>query len=576
MTSRSRHRSAPGSGHRVPRYAVTVATGREPLPRVVRCAEALLADPRADLALRFDIGPARDADRLWLWGRFGHDPRVSLNAPDAAPAVVPASPLHVLWPAGATPAPGALGRLESTLGEATAASATLDGFEITITRAPPPGLAESPARADEGAGASPPPPRGVPLARRVARASEIAAALRLRPIRLYRRTARAFAAALRRWRGKRGDPSPVPMPGAPPAPVRESEATPGGVRLSALEALAHGVAGPVTVVFGTYGFRELLARWVQSSHAAGCFDYRIVCMDDALLDHLRRHLPDAPAVSYYSLFPDADRIDIDAIAPNWKRLHVLTPLRVSLFRALAENGVDFIHSDADALWLRDPRPWLERHRDYDMLCSQDGASPPFHARRYGFVLCAGFFLCRANERTARLWAAVQGRHDVRASDQWRLNAVLMDDPHARWRMRAPRPAFRTAGGWGEARRPNWFRLPLGPRAGERAWRWLGNAPQRRCFHLLLRATRLLCILTSEHIIDGRFGGGLTVGVLPMSRIARVLIEGDDPPDPERLQVLHLVENKSMIGDHKRRIPAVPAPVRWLHCLTARRAAPPDG
>ena len=54
-----------------------------------------------------------------------------------------------------------------------------------------------------------------------------------------------------------------------------------------------------------------------------------------------------------------------------RKLFLRGPLvRMRLFLHLAANGCDFIHSDADAFWLRDPRPWLMRHPDYDLLCSQ--------------------------------------------------------------------------------------------------------------------------------------------------------------------------------------------------------------
>ena len=113
-------------------------------------------------------------------------------------------------------------------------------------------------------------------------------------------------------------------------------------------------------------------------------------------------------MSYYALFPHTPRVDVDAIAGNFLRLRVLTPMRLKLFRVLIDQGFDFMHSDADAFWLRDPRPWLAEQTGYDLLCSQGTDRPGTQYRTHHIVLCAGFFHCRANARTRALWAHGRG------------------------------------------------------------------------------------------------------------------------------------------------------------------------
>ena len=141
-----------GRRYTVPRHVVTIDAGHEPADRVVQAADALLADPAADLALCIEVPVARCADRDGIERRFGHDPRVRV-APgaevsgEAAPAAAaldafPASPVHIALPAGAVagPAPaigpGAIARLAAALGEAAAASAVLDdGTRVSVARA---------------------------------------------------------------------------------------------------------------------------------------------------------------------------------------------------------------------------------------------------------------------------------------------------------------------------------------------------------------------------------------------------------------------------------------------------------
>ena len=94
-------------------------------------------------------------------------------------------------------------------------------------------------------------------------------------------------------------------------------------------------------------------------------------------------------MSYYALFPDTPRVDVDAIAGNFLRLRVLTAMRLKLFRVLIDQGFDFMHSDADAFWLRDPRPWLAEQTGYDLLCSQGtdrpGTQDPSHRALRGVL-----------------------------------------------------------------------------------------------------------------------------------------------------------------------------------------------
>ena len=344
--------------------------------------------------------------------------------------------------------------------------------------------------------------------------------------------------------------------------------------------LAGAAGAPVTVVFGTFGYRKILDRWIGHARAAGCGDYRVVCMDDRLLRYLREDRAETRAVAYHALLPNEPRVDIDAMADHRSRIQALTPMRVTLFRTLAEHGIDFIHSDADAFWLRDPRPWLEARGDYDLLISQGTALPPEHVSRHGFVLCAGFFLCRANERTVRLWSAVEAAVADCPDDQVCLNMALLNDPEGRWRIRSPQPAFAVRTPVDRLLRrcglappaPGWFRLPLRARTGERIRRALWGTPRRRRWATLLRRCVLRSIVTSDSVMDGRFAGGLRVGVVPMSVVRRVPIAGDDPGAGRRLRVLHLMGHKAVLDASWETPASVPAVVRWWHAAARGKPA----
>ena len=269
--------------------------------------------------------------------------------------------------------------------------------------------------------------------------------------------------------------------------------------------------GPVTIVFGTAGYRNTVARWIEHARAAGCSHYRIVCLDRGLLEALRAAGEAERAVDLKELLPDAPRPDFAALRGK-DRLKALTPLRVRLFRRLAAAGVDFIHSDADALWLGDPRPWLMRQDRYDLLLSQGTVFPRAHYHRHRFTVCAGFFLCRANARTRAYFERVEALGDTQPSDQVRMNALLLEDPAGGWRIECPVAAVRAAGAW--------VRPPLEPWFGACARYALARPLARSLANLSGRLCRFDWMLTSREIVRGRFGGGLTAGVIPMHIVMR--------------------------------------------------------
>ena len=89
---------------------------------------------------------------------------------------------------------------------------------------------------------------------------------------------------------------------------------------------------------------------------------------------------------------------------------------------IRENpGQVFVHSDVDVQFFRPTIPLISRlMQGKDFLVQRD--TP------WGMV-CAGFFACRANEKTERLWIDIKanlGKIDKKLSDQDLLNHYLWD------------------------------------------------------------------------------------------------------------------------------------------------------
>lgn len=113
----------------------------------------------------------------------------------------------------------------------------------------------------------------------------------------------------------------------------------------------------------------------------------------------------------------------------------LWPHRTEVIADLLADGRDVVHSDVDAIWLRDPLPHL-RDDGEDMVFSQGTLWPPESHRRRGFVLCCGFFLLRAVPVVQDFVVQLRERASALGDDQWALNQ-LIDERVTGWSVDEP-------------------------------------------------------------------------------------------------------------------------------------------
>lgn len=100
-------------------------------------------------------------------------------------------------------------------------------------------------------------------------------------------------------------------------------------------------------------------------------------------------------------------------------------LRSYIFSLLCKNGIDFIHSDIDAIWLNNPKEFCFDETS-DIIFSQGTIWPPEALKRRGFVLCCGFFSVKASAKTRLFFAKAAGYTRELKSDQQATNRILLD------------------------------------------------------------------------------------------------------------------------------------------------------
>eukprot|EP01041_Mallomonas_annulata_P007264 gene7264-14809_t len=103
--------------------------------------------------------------------------------------------------------------------------------------------------------------------------------------------------------------------------------------------------------------------------------------------------------------------------------------RVKITRQLLEQGYDVLMSDADAIWLQNPFPYMNNFPLSDIISSR-ASFPDDVSNRLGATLCLGFIYIKSTNSTKVLWtdfANIMTKTRARPDDQKILNYIIRDN-----------------------------------------------------------------------------------------------------------------------------------------------------
>lgn len=163
---------------------------------------------------------------------------------------------------------------------------------------------------------------------------------------------------------------------------------------------------PRIVTFCNADYIPVAQNWLRALKEIGLAgSATVVSLDDATRDSF------PPAGVLHRPLPANPR-DFGAL---WSH-------RISVLRELLSSGQAIIHSDADAVWLRDPMPDIESCGTA-MVFSQGTIWPPDVHKRHGLVLCCGLFYLRPDPQVLVFLDAVDARMITDRDDQMAVNRV---------------------------------------------------------------------------------------------------------------------------------------------------------
>ena len=167
---------------------------------------------------------------------------------------------------------------------------------------------------------------------------------------------------------------------------------------------------PTIITFGNYSYKEIILNWVEGINRLGINNYIVIAMDDEI---------------YNLLSEKSIKTVLLKINNNLEEIWLA---RIKLFQIIIEKGCNFIHSDADAVWLKNPIPkYFTSRNDLDLVISQGTIYPKNTFKKWGFVMCCGLFYVRGNLRTTQLFKEIEQHMkntEYRKSDQKSLNKVI--------------------------------------------------------------------------------------------------------------------------------------------------------
>jgi len=239
-----------------------------------------------------------------------------------------------------------------------------------------------------------------------------------------------------------------------------------------------GPAGTI-IAFADSRYLDVLMNWLVALDRQGIENYVVVALDPGLHRFLEaRGIP-------------------SVLTPLRGDLRDLWILRIRVFAALCAAGIDIVHSDVDAVWIRDPLGSELASPEFDLLISQGTIWPPDVHAQFGFVLCCGLFRLRSNSRTRVLLRELESHVLGTADDQVSLNRLIA------------------------ARSPQWNIAP-------------GDS-----YYTEGAGKRFLC---SRSIMKGQGLDGLRIAILPHHLFPRVPVAPTETPF-----VLHLLSRKDAVS-----------------------------
>lgn len=131
------------------------------------------------------------------------------------------------------------------------------------------------------------------------------------------------------------------------------------------------------IAFGNSRYKRLAHNWALYLHRHGIENYTIYSLDQDIYDYLTKNKINT------TLFP---LVMFEGAKWDWRK-------RLKFISKLLNEGTSILHSDLDAIWLKNPLDLIEKK--YDIVAST-GTFPPNVCKKIGYTLCMGWIYYKSS------------------------------------------------------------------------------------------------------------------------------------------------------------------------------------
>ena len=168
------------------------------------------------------------------------------------------------------------------------------------------------------------------------------------------------------------------------------------------------------IAFGNSRYKRIAHNWALYLYHHGIDNYIVYSLDRDIYDYLHENKINTELLPM-DMF-QGEKYD-------WRG-------RVKFIANLLNEGVDVLHSDLDAIWLKTPLKFIEN--DYDIVAST-GTYPIDIFQRVGYTLCMGWIYYKSSTVVKGLLKTILGQsNSVSFDDQVEFNREIFNNEN-KWK-----------------------------------------------------------------------------------------------------------------------------------------------
>ena len=163
----------------------------------------------------------------------------------------------------------------------------------------------------------------------------------------------------------------------------------------------------IIIVFANTDYQIVIENWIISIQQLKIKNFLVICLDKPLYLHLKT-------------------LGIPALLkPCSTNLNLLWIHRLEVIDEILQLNYNIVHSDADAIWIKNPLNKFIYNQPFDLIFSQGTIWPPDVHQVWEFVLCCVFFYVHSNPSTLALFKELIAQVRIEKDDQLSINRLLL-------------------------------------------------------------------------------------------------------------------------------------------------------